>query len=89
MIKVELHRSFVKSYRQRIGSNRKLSLQTEKRVVMFRKDRFDSILKDHALIGQRKDLRSFSVNGDVRIIYQLISEDYVIFIDIGSHNQVY
>ena len=89
MIKVELHRSFVKSYRQRIGSNRKLSLQTEKRVIVFRKNRFDSILKDHSLIGQQKDLRSFSVNGDFRIIYQLVSEDYAIFINISSHNQVY
>jgi mRNA-degrading endonuclease YafQ of YafQ-DinJ toxin-antitoxin module len=89
MMKVELHRSFVKSYRQRIRPNRKLCLQVERRVTLFKKNRPDPFLKDHALIGRQQHLRSFSLGGDLRIVYYLASENLAIFIDIGSHNQVY
>ena len=47
------------------------------------------LLKNHPLTGAKRELRSFSVTGDVRIVYQLSGDDDAIFFDIGSHNQVY
>jgi len=47
------------------------------------------LLKDHPLTGKKQGLRAFSITGDVRIVYHFVSDDFVEFLDIGSHNQVY
>lgn len=88
-MKIRFHLKFQKSYRSRIYNNKKLVLHTEQRIELFRTNPDTSILKDHALSGSKKGLRAFSITGDIRIIYQNISEEEVIFMDIGSHNQVY
>lgn len=88
-MKIRLHRLFEKSYKSRILPIQKLVLQTEERISIFKVDRQNSILKDHGLSGAKRGLRAFSVTGDIRIVYFPLSEDEVMFIDIGSHNQVY
>jgi mRNA-degrading endonuclease YafQ of YafQ-DinJ toxin-antitoxin module len=44
-------------------------------------------LDDHSLTGTMKGPRAFSIVGDVRLVYRETNEYYV-FLDIGSHNQV-
>lgn len=46
------------------------------------------LLKGHPLHGNFVGLRAFSVTGDFRAIYKQ-GLDYLYFIDIGTHNQVY
>ncbi len=89
MIQIELHRNFVKSYDKRIRHNPSLVIKSNNRIELFRKDSKNPLLKDHPLSGDKKEFRSFSVSGDIRIIYYKKSDDRVIFFDIGSHNQVY
>jgi len=36
-----------------------------------------------------KGFYAFSITGDIRVIYQKISDEEIILVDIGSHNQVY
>jgi len=55
---------------------------------MFTNNSKDPILRDHALGGKMKGFRSFSITGDIRVVYY-ISENIAYFVDIGSHNQVY
>lgn len=88
-IKIRYHPDFIKAYKKRIQKNHKLVLQTKNRIQLFIENYEDFQLKDHALSGSRKGSRAFSVAGDVRIIYVRASESEVIFLDIGSHNQVY
>lgn len=88
-MKTKLHASFRKYYKNRVVIHKKLISQTELRIDLFRSNPQNPILKDHALSGTKKGLRAFSVTGDIRIVYRPISEDEVVFIDIGSHNQVY
>ena len=88
-MKIELHPDFKKSYKNRISSNPKLIAKTTNRINIFKKNPQDSILKDHPLKGSRKNIRSLSVAGDIRIIYIKISKDHFLFLDIGTHNQVY
>lgn len=45
-------------------------------------------LNDHALSGNLQGKRAFSITGDIRVIYVEL-EDRLIFLDIGTHNQVY
>lgn len=45
-------------------------------------------MNDHVLTGSLQGRRAFSISGDVRVIY-IELEDKIIFLDIGTHNQVY
>ncbi len=47
------------------------------------------MIYDHQLIGQKQNFRSFSITGDIRLVYQYVGENTVLFFDIGSRNQVY
>ncbi len=86
---VELARSFLKSYTKRVRQNRKLDRQYTQRVELFRTSPTNPMLHDHALSGNKQGLRAFSVTGDVRVIYRYETTDTVIFLDIGTHTQVY
>lgn len=89
MIQILYHRNFLKSYTKRIKNNSKLKLAFEQRVREFCIDPAASQLHNHQLIGQKQNFRSFSITGDIRLVYQFIDKQTVLFFDIGSHNQVY
>lgn len=88
MIKVTVSKSFKKNYKKRINSQ-SLKIKFKKRLELFIKDPRLKILRDHKLKGQMSSYRSFSITGDVRVIYEVMGTNHVLFIDIGSHNQVY
>lgn len=88
-MEIKFHPRFKKSYKRRIAPNKKLALQTEERIILFKSNRKGPVLKDHGLSGAKKGLRAFSITGDIRIVYIPLSDEEVVFIDIGTHNQVY
>lgn len=86
-MKIKFHKNFEKKFK-------KLSPLLKKRVIsamsVFLENPLDPSLKNHPLKGGLKGKRSFSVTGDVRVIF----EEYdgyvlVIMLDVGTHNQVY
>ncbi len=85
---IRRHKTFKKHFQSRIENNRKLLKQFEERVALFMSGHRGQPINDHALAGSMKGLRSFSVSGDIRIIYREIEAGYE-FIDIGTHAQVY
>lgn len=88
-MKIELHPSFEKFYNKRIARNPKLAAKTSERIALFVKDPYHPLLLNHVLEGKKAHLRAFSVAGDIRIVYFLIGKDHALFLDIGTHNQVY
>lgn len=48
----------------------------------------DKMLRKHQLKGDSSDFMSFSITGDIRVIYKDYN-DSILLIDVGSHNQVY
>lgn len=88
-MKIELHPSFEKAFKKRISWNKKLVLKVNERITLFMSNPHYSVLENHKLSGKQTELRAFSINGDIRIVYFEINEDHVLFLDIGSHNQVY
>lgn len=86
---INFHPKFYKAYKSRIVRNKKLLQKAEYRIQIFKKDSNNPILKDHQLTGDQKDNRAFWITGDIRIIYYPISKNEVLFLDIGTHNQVY
>jgi addiction module RelE/StbE family toxin len=86
--RIELHRSFIKNYTKRIAKDVKLRTQYAVRVDMFIAGLRAAPINDHALTGDLQGRRAFSVTADIRVVY-IELEDKVIFLDVGTHNQVY
>lgn len=86
---IKLDSSYIKSFKKRIRNNSNLVLKTKQRIKLFDQNPRNPIIKDHQLTGDKKELRAFWITGDVRIIYFTVSKNEVLFIDIGTHNQVY
>lgn len=87
-MKIQYHREFLKNYKKRIAPYPKLEKQFQAQLEKLLKDSKDSSLRDHKLIGKRKNFRSFSVTGDIRVVYIIVDNNIWLF-DIGSHNQIY
>jgi addiction module RelE/StbE family toxin len=85
---VIFHRNFEKHYKQRIGPQPKLVRQFSERYQLFLAGERGKPLDDHALSGNLQGRRAFAVTGDIRVVY-IELEDQIIFLDIGTHNQVY
>ncbi len=86
---IERHPHFKKNYKKRIKRDRPLVAKVKKRIEMFSNNPRHPLLRDHSLTGSMQGLRSFSVTGDIRIVYRELSTDHIILLDIGTHNQVY
>ncbi len=80
---------FRKRFKKRILPNIKLVSQFKSRLNMFKKGENLDLLRVHELSGNLKGHYAFSLTGDIRVIFQKISEEEIILVDIGSHNQVY
>lgn len=88
-MRILYHKNFLKNFKKRISRNIKLLKKTRERIQLFKEDPTNPLLNDHQLIGDMNRLRSFSITGDVRLIYYINEESEFIFMDIGTHNQVY
>lgn len=86
---INYHDQFKKHYRRRISPNIKLKIKFAKQIRLWQINKNHPQLNDHKLIGKKSEYRAFSITGDIRVIYRLVSENTVEFYDVGSHNQVY
>lgn len=69
---------------------RKIQLAALVRIELFLQNRNQALLRDHALSGNLTGKRAFSVTGDYRIIYEERAGELIfLFLDIGTHAQVY
>ena len=73
---------------KRIRPSTKLCKQFDDCYEAFAQGQRNYPLYDHALRDKLKGRRAFSVGNDIRVIYEETDEAYL-FLDIGSHNQVY
>jgi mRNA-degrading endonuclease YafQ of YafQ-DinJ toxin-antitoxin module len=46
-------------------------------------------LKTHKLSGRLKDLWSFKISYDMRVVFYFAEKDKVVFVDMGKHEEVY
>jgi len=81
--KIHYTSDFEKLYRSLPVNLRKL---TDKKDALFRTNPFTSSLETHKLTGELKNYWSFSVNKKYRVLFRFISDDEVIFYDIGNHD---
>ena len=79
-------RTFTKSFKR---FPRTLQQRIVVREKIFRNDRRNPLLKDHALAGEFEGCSSYSITGDVRVIYRFIDLNKVVFLDVGTHHELY
>jgi addiction module RelE/StbE family toxin len=81
-------KQFKKNYKKRFSHQIKIKQQISHRIELFIENRNSPQIRDHALVGTKNGERAFSITGDIRVIYYEL-EDKFVFIDIGTHSQVY
>lgn len=59
------------------------------RLQLFQEDRYDPMLRNHALQGELKGYYSINITGDIRALYQIIDNELYLYDMIGSHSQLY
>jgi len=87
-MKVEFKDAFIKAFRKRFSHDADLRKKFQERLTLFSLNSANPMLRDHPLKGSRSNFRSFSISGNIRVVY-IIVDDIAYFIDIGTHNQVY
>ena len=85
---VKYSKEFLKHYKKRVYPNKRLVKRFKERLATLSRNPKDPILKDHRLTGGKKHHRAFSVTGDLRVVYYY-QEEWIVLVDIGTHNQVY
>ncbi len=88
MREIVYDKNFEKNLKRRLSNNANLKKKFVEKVSLFLKDPTHHTLKNHKLIGSKKEYKAFSITGDIRVIY-IEKPTYYIFLDIGTHNQVY
>lgn len=59
-------------------------------IRLFTENSFHPLLRNHALHGHLTGMRAIAAGGDIRIIFEEFQNyTLVIFLDVGTHNQVY
>ena len=88
MKQIKRDKTFEKHFKQRIDSHENLRDRFKERLALFMAGELGYPLHDHALTGKLSGKRAFSVAGDIRVVYVEL-EDSIVFLDVGSHSQVY
>lgn len=89
-MEVSFSSSFKKIFKKRIKSS-EIENEFWIKVELFIHDPFDASLKTHKLSGKLKDLWSFTIGYDFRVVFYFTKDKpkKAVFVDIGTHNEVY
>lgn len=80
---------FRKAFKRKVRGNKNREVRFRDRVAIFQKNPFDPRLKTHRLSGQLRGFWSFSIDYDVRVVFSFVEPNRALFVDIGSHEEVY
>ena len=85
-MKPEYHKNFRKQF-----DKLPLKIQDKfgERLDMFLQNQFHPLLDNHSLTGEYEGCRSINITGNIRAIFYLKTESDIVFINIGSHPELY
>jgi len=87
-MRVVYHKIFKKNFKKRVALRPKLRLRFYQRLNLLLKEPENPLLRRHRLKGRKKLYWSFSITGDIRVVYR-IEKNTIFLYDIGTHAQVY
>lgn len=80
---------YKKSYKKLPHS---LQRKVDERLILFSKNPFNAILRNHWLRWPREGYRSVNISWDYRLIFQELSDgtyELIELVDVWSHSQLY
>jgi addiction module RelE/StbE family toxin len=89
-MEVSFSDSFKKVFKKRIKS-KDIESEFWEKLELFINDPFDTKLKTHKLSGKLKDLWSFSIDYNLRVVFFFTKDKpkKAVLVDIGTHDEVY
>jgi mRNA-degrading endonuclease YafQ of YafQ-DinJ toxin-antitoxin module len=88
-VELSFSSSFKRVFKKRIKGNPDLESRFWQKLEQFTTDPFDPSLKTHKLSGRLKEYWSFSVDYDGRVLFYFTDDEKAVFVDFGSHDEVY
>lgn len=89
MTEIAFSSSFKRAFKKRMAGRNPLEEKFWKRLEIFRDNPYDPRLRTHKLSGDLQEFWSFTVEYDVRVVFQFADKDRAVFQDIGTHDEVY
>lgn len=89
MIEIAYYPAFIKAYQKKTKNNPAFKKKFAEKLEIFKQNPYDARLRTHKLTGILKELYSFSIDYDNRVIFSFYTSSQVIFEDFGNHNEVY
>ena len=89
MTEIAFSSSFKRAFKKRIEGRKPREEKFWKRVEMFKNDPHDTRRRTHKLSGDLQEFWSFSIEYDVRVVFQFATQNRAVFTDIGTHDEVY
>jgi mRNA-degrading endonuclease YafQ of YafQ-DinJ toxin-antitoxin module len=88
-VEVSFSSAFKRAFKKRIKGNLDLEEKFWQKLELFTLNPYEPSLKTHKLSGKLKELWSFSVDYDERVLFYFTEGEKAVFVDIGSHDEVY
>jgi len=89
MTEVAFSTSFKRAFKKHVEGRQPLEEKFWKRLEIFRENPLDARLRTHKLSGDLQEYWSFSIEYDVRVVFQFAAKKCAVFLDIGTHDEVY
>jgi mRNA-degrading endonuclease YafQ of YafQ-DinJ toxin-antitoxin module len=88
-VEVSFSSAFKRTFKKRIKGTADLESRFWQKLEQFTINPFDPSLKTHKLSGKLKEFWSFSIGDDERVLFYFTEDEQAVFVDIGSHDEVY
>lgn len=79
---------YKRAYKSFIKKHPELADKIKEKLELLQNNPQDPSLKTHHLTGRLKDLHSFSISYEYRIVFSQ-EDDIIYLLNIGSHDEVY
>ncbi len=89
MIEIIWDKPFLRILKKWKKKQPELISQLEAKLILFSENPFHPSLKTHSLSGNLKEYWALSITYQHRLVFKFVSENKVLLVDIGSHDQVY
>lgn len=88
-MQIEFSPFVLKELKRTKRRDKKLAEKIIKQLSIFKSNQKHPSLRLHKLTGKKENAWSISITMSVRMIYRIIDDDIVYFVDIGTHDEVY
>jgi len=86
MLIATFSKNFKKSFKKK---DKFIKEKTRERIRLLREDPSNALLNNHKLTGEYKECNSINITGNFRLIFKYINKDYILFLEIGTHPELY